>query len=54
MSPSKTNTQALHLIGIGVATVLAIAAIVLAGAYPPQDLTPERTQRLAHSSHGES
>lgn len=47
MSPSKQKEQAFHLLGIGVATVLAIVAIVLAGACPPQDVTPERTQVLA-------
>jgi hypothetical protein len=52
MSPSKEKEQAFHLMGIAVATVLAITAIVLAAACPAQDLTPERAWTFAASSHG--
>ncbi|WP_181242775.1 hypothetical protein [Caulobacter vibrioides] len=54
MSPSKAEKeQAFHLMGIVVATVLAITAIVLAAACPPQDLTPQRAWIFAASSHGD-
>jgi hypothetical protein len=54
MSPSKAEKeQAFHLMGIVVATVLAITAVVLAAICPPQDLTPERARMLVHSAQGE-
>ncbi|WP_168193690.1 MULTISPECIES: hypothetical protein [unclassified Caulobacter] len=52
MSTAKEKEQALHLTGIAVATVLAITAIVLAAACPPQDLTPARARMFAASSEG--
>lgn len=52
MSPAKTKEKALHLTGIAVATALAIAAIVLAAACPPQDLSPERAWIFAASDQG--
>lgn len=52
MSPAKAKEQALHLTGIAVATVLAITAIVLAAACPPQDLSPERAWIFAPSHQG--
>jgi hypothetical protein len=54
MSPSQEKEQALHLIGIATATILAIAAIVLAAACPPKDLTPVRAQLAAQSSQSAS
>lgn len=53
MSPSKEREQAFHLMGIVLATVLAITAIVLAAACPPQDLMPERAWMFAAASHGD-
>lgn len=52
MSPAKAKEQALHLTGIGVATILAITAIVLAAACPPQDLSPQRAWIFAASHQG--
>lgn len=53
MSPSKNKEQAFHLLGIAVATVLGITAIVLAATCPPKDLWPERARMFAALSQSD-